>query len=106
MSINTQLIKLKSTGNNQLEASLRATKKKFQSENLPHELSLSVTQETKVKHDLNDKLLTDIRPCKTQISKIVHLEEFFGTLLGKLTCPVMKMVLPLAKKILLPLKGR
>lgn len=106
MSINTQLIKLKSTGNNQLEASLRTTKKKFHSENLPHELSLSVTQETKVKHDLNDKLLTDIRPRKTQISKIVHLEEFFGTLLGKLTCPVMKMVLPLAKKILLPLKGR
>ena len=51
-------------------------------------------------------MLTDIRPYKTQISKIVHLEEFFGTLLGKLTCPVMKMVIPLAKKILLPLKGR
>lgn len=77
MSINTQLIKLKSTGNNQLEASLRTTKKKFQSENLPHELSLSVTQETKVKHDLNDKLLTDIRPCKTQISKIVSSRGIF-----------------------------
>ena len=50
---NAQLNKLKSTATNKTGTTLRITKKKFQDEELPHELFLSTRQKTKKSNDHN-----------------------------------------------------
>ena len=50
---NAQLNKLKSTATNKTVTTLRITKKKFQDEELPHELFLSTRQKTKKSNDNN-----------------------------------------------------
>ena len=50
---NAQLNKLKSTATNKTGTTLRITKKKFQDEELPHELFLSTRQKTKKSNDNN-----------------------------------------------------
>ena len=43
---------------------------------------------------------TDLKPSKSQISKIIQSGEFLGSLLSKLAGPLMKLVTPLAKNVL------
>ena len=46
---------------------------------------------------------TDIKLSKTQIAKITQSGGFLGSLLSKITGPLMKVAVPLAKNILAPL---
>ena len=46
---------------------------------------------------------TDIKLSKSQISKIIQSGGFLGSLLSKLTGPLMKVAVPLAKNIYPPL---
>ena len=48
-------------------------------------------------------MLTDLKLSKAQISKIIQSGGFLGSLLSKLTGPLMKVAVPLAKSILTPL---
>ena len=46
---------------------------------------------------------TDVKLSKAQISKILQSGGFLGSLLSKLSGPLMKIAVPLAKNILAPL---
>ena len=46
---------------------------------------------------------TDIKLSKAHLSKIIQSERFLGALLSKLTSPLMKVGIPLAKNFLAPL---
>ena len=48
-------------------------------------------------------MLVDIKLSKTQISKIIQSGGFLGSLLSKLVGFLMKVAVPLAKKVLAPL---
>ena len=43
---------------------------------------------------------TDLKLSKAQISKIIQCGGFLGSLLSKLTGPLMKIAIPLAKNVL------
>ena len=45
---------------------------------------------------------TDLKLSKAQISKIIQSGGFLGSLLNKLTGPLMKVAIPLAKNVLAP----
>ena len=47
---------------------------------------------------------TDLKLSKAQISRIIQSGQFLGTLLSKLAGPLMKIVIPLAKNLLAPLR--
>ena len=46
---------------------------------------------------------TNIKLSKAQISKIIQSGGFLGSLLSKIACPLMKVPVPLAQKVLAPL---
>ena len=46
---------------------------------------------------------TDLKLSKAQISKIIQSGGFLGSLLTKLTGPLMKVAIPLVKNVLAPL---
>ena len=46
---------------------------------------------------------TDLKLSKAQINKIIQSGGFLGSLLSKLACPLMKVAIPLAKTVLVPL---
>ena len=48
-------------------------------------------------------MATDIKLSKAQIKKLIQSGGFLGKLLSKLTGPLMKVALPLAKNVLAPL---
>ena len=64
---NTQLNKLKSTEINKTVTILRLNKKKFEDEELPHELFLTTREATKIKHVFANNISTDIKFSKNQI---------------------------------------
>ena len=45
---------------------------------------------------------TDTKLCKTQISKIIQSGGFLRSLLSKITVPLMRVAVPIAKIILAP----
>ena len=47
---------------------------------------------------------TDLKLSKAQISKIIQSGGFLGSLLSKLAGPLMKVAIPLAKNVLVPLR--
>ena len=67
---------------------------------LPHELLLTTRQKTKLRNAFNNNMSTDLKLSKTQISKIIQSRGFLGSLLSKLAGPLMKVAIPLAKKVL------
>ena len=72
----------------------------FNGNDLPHELR----QTTKLRNAFNNNMSTDIKLSKAQISKIIQSGGFLGSLLSKIAGPLMKVLVPLAKNILLPLE--
>ena len=70
---------------------------------LPHELLLTTRQKAKLRNAFNNNMSSDLKLSKAQTSKIVHSDEFLGSLLSKLAGPIMKVAVPLAKNILNPL---
>ena len=77
--------------------------KMFAGNDLPHELLLTARQKTKLRNAFNNNMSTDLKLSKAQISKIIQSGGFSGLLLSKLTGPLMKVAIPLAKNVLAPL---
>ena len=100
---NSQLNKLKSAPKNQTGVTLRINIKMFYGKSLPHELLLTTRQTTDLRNAIENDMSTDIKLSEAQISKIIQLARFLGSLLSKLAGPLMKAAVPLAKNILAPL---
>ena len=71
--------------------------------NFPHELLLTNRQVANICKAFAKNTSTDIKLSKTQLSKMIQSGGFLGNLLGKLTGPLMKVAVPLAKNVLAPL---
>ena len=66
---------------------------------LSHELLLTTRQKTKLKHEFNNNMPTDLKFSNAQISKIMQSGGFSGSLLSKLVGSLMKVAVSLAKHI-------
>ena len=96
----TQLKKLKNAVKNKTGTTLKISLKIFKGNDLPHELLLKTRQKTKLRNAFNNNISTDLKISKAQISKVTQSEGFLGSLLSKLADPLMKVAIPLAKKVL------
>ena len=101
---NFQLSKLNKAVKNNDSTTLRIGMKNLNKEDLPHELLLTTRQNTKLRNAINNNLATDIKFSKAQIKKIIQSGGFLGKLLSKLAGLLMKVVIPLAKNVLAPLR--
>ena len=99
----TQLKKLKTAVKNKTGTTLRMSLKMLDGNDLPHELLLTTKQKTKLRNAFNNNMSTDLKLSKAHISKIIQSGRFLGSLLSKLTGPLLKVVIPLAKNVLAPL---
>ena len=99
----TQLKKVKTAIKNKTGTALRISLKLFNGNNLPHELLVTTRQKTKLRNSFNNNMSTDLKLSKAQISKIIQSGGFLGSLLSKLAGPLMKVAIPLAKNVLVPL---
>ena len=66
--------------------------------NIPHKLLLTNRQAENLRKAFANKSSTDIKLWKTQLSKMIQLGGFLGTLLG----PLLKTGLPLIQNIIKP----
>ena len=64
---------------------------------------MTTRRNAKLKNAFNNNISTNLTLSKAQISKIVQSGGFLGSLLSKLTGPLMKVAIPLAKNVLAPL---
>ena len=64
----SQLSKLKNVVKNQAGVALRMNIKMFNENNLPHELLLTTRQKPKLRNAFENKMLTNIKLSKAQIS--------------------------------------
>ena len=71
--------------------------------NFPHELLLTNRQVANIRKAFANHSSINIKLSKTQLSKMIQSGGFLGNLLGKLTGPLMKVAMPLAKNVLAPL---
>ena len=92
----TQLKKLKTAVKD--KKTLRISLKIFNGNDLPHELLLTRRQK-KLRNAFNNNMSTDLKLSKAQISKIIQSGGFLGLLWSKLV----KVAIPLAKNVLVPL---
>ena len=95
-----QLKKLKTAVINKTGSTLRINSKIFNGNNLPHELLLTTRQKTKIRNELNNNMLADLKLSKAQISKIIQSGIFLGSWLSKLAGSLMKIAIFLAKNVL------
>ena len=102
---NVQLHKLKKAVKSNEGATLRLGIRNFNKNERPHELLLTTRQNMKLRNALNNNSATDIKLSKAQIKKIIQSGGFLGKLLSKLTGPLMKVAMPLAKTVLAPLEA-
>ena len=58
----------------------------------------------KTKKCSNNNMSTDLKLSKTQISKMIQCGGFLGSFLSRLAVPLMKVAIPLAKNVLVPLE--
>ena len=100
---NTQLKKLTDAVKNNTRTTLRISSKMFDGNDLPHELLLTTRQKTKLRNAFNNNTSADIKLSKAQINKTIQSGGFLGSLLRKLTGPLMKIAVPLTKNVLAPL---
>ena len=98
-----QLKKLKTAVKNKIGTTLRINLKMLDGNDLPHELLLITRQKTKLRNAFSNNMSTDLKFSKAQISKIIQSGGFLGSLLSKLSGPLMKAAIPLAKNVLAPL---
>ena len=78
--------------------------KMFNGNDLPHELLLTTRQKTKPRNAFNNNMSTYLNlKRKAQVSKIIQSGGFLGSLLSKLSGPLMKVAIPLPKNVLAPL---
>ena len=79
---NSQLNKLKSAIKYKQVTTLRISARIFNSDNLPHELSLTTTQTNKLRNVIENNMPTDIKLFKAQISKVIQSVGLLGKPLG------------------------
>ena len=96
----TPLKKLKTAVKNKTRTTLTMSLKMFDENDLPNELVLTTIQKIKLENVFNNNMSTDLKHFKAQTSKIIQSGRFLGLLLSKLTSPLMKVAVPLAKNIL------
>ena len=95
-----QLKKLKTAVKNKTGTTLRISLKMFNGNDLPHELLLTTRQKAKLRNDIS----ANLKLSKAQNSKIIQSGGFSGSLSSKLSGPLMKVSIPLAKNVLAPLR--
>ena len=76
----TQLKKLKAAVKNKTGTTLRMTLKMLDGNNLPHKLLLTTRQKTKQRNTFNNKMSTDLKLSKAQITKIIKSRGFLVSL--------------------------
>ena len=96
--------KIKNAVKNKTGTTFRITLKKFNGNNLPHELLLTTRQKAKVRNAFNNNMSTDLKLFEAQISKIIQYGGFLGSLLSEVPGPLKKTAVPLAKNVLAPLE--
>ena len=99
----TQLKKLKTSVKNKTGTTLRMSLKILNRNDLPHELLLTTRQKTKLRNAFDNKISTDLKLSRAQVSNIIKSGGFLGSLLSKLASPLMKVAIPLSKTVLAPL---
>ena len=72
----TQLKKLKTSVKNKTGITLRMILKMFSGNGLPHELSLTTRQKTKLRYAFNNNISSDLKFSRAQISKIIQFGGF------------------------------
>ena len=100
---NLQLNKLKKAVKNNDGATLRIGIRNFNKEDLPHELLLTTRQNTKLRNAISNNMATALKLSKSQIKKMVQSGGVLSKLLSKLSGPLMKVAMPMAKNVLAPL---
>ena len=100
----TQLKKLKNAVKNKAGTALRISLKIFNGNDLRHELLLTTRQKAKLRNAFDTNMSTDLKLSKAQISKITQSRGLLGSLSSKLAGPLMKVAIPLAKNVLVPVR--
>ena len=100
---NLQISKLKTAVKNNEGAILRISSKMFTLDNLPHELFLTQRQITKLRNNIENNMLTDVKLSKAQIKIIIMSGDALGSILGKLLRNLIKVARPILKNVALPL---
>ena len=98
----TQLKKLKTAVKNKTGTTLKMSLKMFDGNDLPHEFLLTIRQKTKLRNAFNNNMWLGLKLSRAQISKIIQSGGFLGALISKLSGPLMKVGIPLAKNVLAP----
>ena len=96
---NSQLNNLKTAAKNQTIVTLRMNIKMLNGDNLPHKLLLITRQKSNLRNTFENNMSTDIKLAKAWISQIIQSGAFLGLLFSKIAGPLMKVAVPLAKKI-------
>ena len=92
-----QLKKIKTTVKDKTGTTLRMSFKMSDGNDLPHELLPTARQKSKLRNAFNNKMSTDLKLSKVQISKTIQSGGFLGWLLSKLAGSLIKVAIPLAK---------
>ena len=74
----------------------------FKGNNLLHKLLLTTIQKTKLRNAFENNMSINKKLSKSQISIIVQSGGLLETLLSKLSGPLTKVTVPLAKNVLAP----
>ena len=90
---------LKTAAKKKTGATSRMNLKVFDGSDPPRELLLTTRQKSKLRNVFNNNMSTDLKFFKAQISKIIQSGGFLGLSLSKLASPLMKVAVPLAKKV-------
>ena len=98
--LDSQLNRLKSAVKNQAAATLRMNMKMLNENNLPQELLLTTREKNNLRNRFEKNMSTDIKLSRARSSKIIQSVGFLGLSLSKLTGPLIKVAVPLAKNIL------
>ena len=95
----TQLKKIKNAVKNKTGTTLRMNLKMLNENNLPHELLLTTRQKTNLRNVFNNNMSIGLKFSKTEISKLVQSGGFLGSLLSKLSGPLMKVAISFTKNV-------
>ena len=97
---NLQVSKRKTAVKNKEGTTLVISSKRFNSQDLPHELFLTQRQITKLRNSIENNMSTDIKLSKSKIKKIIMSTGALGSISGKLAGPLLKIATTLATKVL------
>ena len=79
----SQRNKLKGAVKDRQGTTFRMNIRMFNGNNSPHKLLLTTRQTPKLRNAIKNNMSTDIKPNRTQISKITQSGGFLGSLFGK-----------------------